>query len=133
MSPVRDCYNAFSLVLPSSLSIDDDHLRKWSPPYTWMVASIRADGRQRKKKSSKQSGKIHSESEKMKREFLSDNQWVISCRFSETCSPPKGIKGTREGNIADFSFLLRLSWEKPIIKLFTESFFIASAPRVQPG
>lgn len=98
-----------------------------------MVASIYADGRQQKKKSSKKTGKIHSEAEKMKSDFLSDNQWVISCGLRETCSPPKGIKGTREGYIADFSFLLRLSWEKPIIKLFTESIFIASAPRVQPG
>ena len=90
-----------------------EHLRRWSPT---------------KKKSSKQTGKIHSELEKMRSDFLSDNQWVILCRFSETCSPPKGIKGTREGYIADFSFLLRLSWGKPIIKLFTESILLQVLP-----
>ena len=78
------------------------HARGWSRASTQMVAN-------KKRKVQSKQGKIYSEVEKMRSDFLSDNQWVISCGLRETCSPPKGIKGTREGYIADFSFRLRLS------------------------
>lgn len=79
-----------------------------------MVASIRADGRQRKKKSSKQAGKIHSESEKTRCKFLSDNHGLYPADSAKRIRHRKGSKGLAKATSQTFPFDFDYLWENPL-------------------